>query len=352
MQLGKRIIDMNNNPMISVIMPVYNSEKYLKGTCQTILRQTYRDFELILVDDGSSDSSPSICDELSKEDSRVVVIHQQNKGICGARNRGLAAARGKYVTFCDNDDEMVISCLEKSVNAAEKTNSDCVRFRRRHELSTRFGKIGADYAPFKKFTIKPQKWEDYLLSIKKCGYGVWAGIYLRSFLNKYDINFDETVRYGYEDHIFVSRVNGNASKIVFVPDVLYIWKQRENGSTSCKSGKKAYENRWLGIFNWYKHEVEIMKRLNASSEQCALRKYEYIYCVLDELIANGCKSDEINDFLIRAKKDIGFAAVKKVKAASLSFKEKIKKSTIDHNCFWGYKLVRKFEKVLRVLRLC
>ncbi len=82
MQLGKRIIDMNNNPMISVIMPVYNSEKYLKGTCQTILRQTYRDFELILVDDGSSDSSPSICDELSKEDSRVVVIHQQNKGIC------------------------------------------------------------------------------------------------------------------------------------------------------------------------------------------------------------------------------------------------------------------------------
>ena len=90
--------------LISIITPVYNSEKFLKKCIDSILNQTYSNFELILVDDGSADKSPQICDEYARKDSRIVVIHQKNQGQAVARNRGLKIAKGKYILFCDSDD--------------------------------------------------------------------------------------------------------------------------------------------------------------------------------------------------------------------------------------------------------
>lgn len=93
-------------PTVSVIVPVYNSQRYLRACVSSILDQEYRDIEVILVDDGSSDESGRICDELAAEDSRVVVVHRENGGIGAAQNSGLDAATGDLVTFCDNDDLM------------------------------------------------------------------------------------------------------------------------------------------------------------------------------------------------------------------------------------------------------
>ena len=87
------------NPEISIIVPVYNSEKYLEECIKSILNQTFADFELILIDDGSDDSSGLICDKYAEKDKRIIVVHQENKGICGARNAGLDIARGKYIGF-------------------------------------------------------------------------------------------------------------------------------------------------------------------------------------------------------------------------------------------------------------
>ena len=89
---------------ISVIVPVYNSEEYLPDTAASILNQSFEEFELILVDDGSKDRSGKICDELAQKDKRVKVIHKQNGGICSARNCALKLAKGEYIAFCDNDD--------------------------------------------------------------------------------------------------------------------------------------------------------------------------------------------------------------------------------------------------------
>ena len=91
-------------PTISIIVPVYNSEKYLGACIDSILSQYFRDFELILVDDGSRDSSPHICDDYTQKDSRVKVIHKENGGVSAARNDGLDIAKGEYVTFIDSDD--------------------------------------------------------------------------------------------------------------------------------------------------------------------------------------------------------------------------------------------------------
>ena len=100
-----------NNPQISIIVPVYNVEKYIRRCVESILAQTYSAFELILVDDGSSDRCGDICDEYAEKDHRIIVIHQENHGVSAARNVGLEIAKGKYITFCDSDDEIDINYL-------------------------------------------------------------------------------------------------------------------------------------------------------------------------------------------------------------------------------------------------
>ena len=94
----------NTNPKISVIVPVYNAEKYLHRCIDSILAQTFTDFELLLIDDGSKDKSGEICDEYAKKDKRIRVFHKENKGVSSARNVGLDNAKGEFITFCDSDD--------------------------------------------------------------------------------------------------------------------------------------------------------------------------------------------------------------------------------------------------------
>lgn len=95
----------------SIIVPVYNVQTYLSQTIESVLRQTYKDFELILVNDGSTDSSLSICNKYQQKDSRVIVVDKQNQGVASARNSGLDVAQGEYVMFLDADDEMTCDCL-------------------------------------------------------------------------------------------------------------------------------------------------------------------------------------------------------------------------------------------------
>lgn len=110
--------------MISVIIPVYNVERYVEKCICSVLGQTYRDFELILVDDGSEDSSGHICDSYEKKDSRVRVIHRENGGLSAARNTGLAAAKGEYITYIDSDDSVEAGYLEELLGNALRYDAD------------------------------------------------------------------------------------------------------------------------------------------------------------------------------------------------------------------------------------
>ena len=97
---------MNENPKITVIVPVYNTEKYLRRCVDSILAQTFTDFELLLVNDGSTDGSGAICDEYAQKDSRVRVFHKENGGVSSARNIGIDNAQGDWITFIDSDDRI------------------------------------------------------------------------------------------------------------------------------------------------------------------------------------------------------------------------------------------------------
>ena len=111
---------------ISVIVPVYRVEKYLPACIDSILNQTFTDFELILVDDGSPDRCPEICDETAKRDARVRVIHQVNAGLSAARNAGIEAAHGAWLSFVDSDDYIAPHFCEKLYQTAQRTDADCV----------------------------------------------------------------------------------------------------------------------------------------------------------------------------------------------------------------------------------
>lgn len=110
--------------MISVIVPVYNVEPYLRQCIDSILAQTYRDFELILVDDGSPDNCGAICDEYARRDSRIRVIHQENGGLSAARNAGIDIATGEYISFVDSDDVILDTYLEMLLNVALTQQAD------------------------------------------------------------------------------------------------------------------------------------------------------------------------------------------------------------------------------------
>lgn len=113
-------------PKVSVIVPVYNSEKYLNRCVESLIHQTLQEVEIILVNDGSKDGSGEICRKFAQEDSRIVYIEQKNTGVSAARNRGLDVASGEFVMFCDSDDYYEESAAEKLLKLAQNHRADWV----------------------------------------------------------------------------------------------------------------------------------------------------------------------------------------------------------------------------------
>ena len=114
------------NIKVSVVVPVYNAEKYLAKSIESMLSQSLREIELILVNDGSKDNSLAICQEYAKKDRRVTVIDKKNEGACIARNTGIALAKGKYIQLVDADDYIENNMLEEQYNLGEKTNAEVI----------------------------------------------------------------------------------------------------------------------------------------------------------------------------------------------------------------------------------
>ena len=117
---------MVQNPTVSIIVPVYNAAKTLRRCVDSVLRQEFSDFELLLVDDGSRDDSPAICDEYAQLDGRVQVIHKKNAGVSAARNDALDRARGTYLQFLDSDDWLAPEAARLLVRAAQESRCDLV----------------------------------------------------------------------------------------------------------------------------------------------------------------------------------------------------------------------------------
>lgn len=227
----------NNNIKVSVIMPVYNSGEYLKTAVESILNQSLREIELILVDDGSTDGSSERCDEYAAKDSRVVVIHQKNGGICNARNAALKIARGEYIGFSDHDDEFTNGMYERCISIINTDHPDMLKFGKRVDFIDKHNNVyRTDVFTFEdKSYDREQIVEQYLdLRQKSMFRFVWDGWFKASIIHENNIEFDPYYRYGGEDHEFCNVFSRYARTIRTIPDIFYVHYLRQSFSTSFK----------------------------------------------------------------------------------------------------------------------
>ncbi|WP_051671532.1 glycosyltransferase family 2 protein [Oribacterium sp. P6A1] len=221
---------------VSIIMPVYNSEAYLQSCVDSILSQDFDSFELLLIDDGSTDGSPEICDEIARKDSRVRVFHKNNGGICEARNYGMERARGEYIAFSDHDDIVLPGFLKDNYKIASEHKADIIKFGRKALYIEGDVTKRTDVRRFPKEALsRPEIKERYLkLRLRNAMTCVWDGLYQRKFLMAHKLLFDIRYKKGGEDIDFCGRCFALAETLAFNNEVYYEHYIRKGYSTSTK----------------------------------------------------------------------------------------------------------------------
>ncbi len=222
---------------VSVIVPVYNAEKYLNKCVDSLLNQTLQDIEIILVDDGSPDKSSIICDEYAKKDSRIKVIHKTNGGVSSARNEGLKIASGEFVAFLDCDDYIEARAYEVAYDIAKSNCCEYVMWGFFCDF------VDKDENIIKQTISIPQskKYEptqgEELLNLS--GY-LWNKLYSRQLLNELKLSFDDNITL-YEDLLFNAKFITQTTKYVFISEVFTHYIQRNIVSLGTKYRENYFE---------------------------------------------------------------------------------------------------------------
>ena len=228
---------MKKIPKVSIIIPIYNVEKYLKCCLDSILVQTFQDWEAILVDDGSKDSSGIICDEYAAKDARVRVIHKENGGLSSARNAGLAIASGDWIMHLDGDDWIEPNMLERLIQKGEDTGADIV-----------MGDFLFAYSDRDILYILPD-WDNnktaslnrYITSVWTC---VWGGIHKRSLYEEYQLICPQGVTYC-EDFHLMARLCYYAKKVVNIHQPFYHYRQQEGSVMHNLNKRTERDEQWV-----------------------------------------------------------------------------------------------------------
>ena len=206
-------------PTVSIIIPVYNVSSYLTECLNSIKNQTFKDWEAIIIDDGSTDSSAIICDEYSKTDKRFRVIHQKNEGAAKAKNVGLNTVTGKYTAFVDSDD--TVSPIWLEVALQNIGNSEVIEFGFNHHYTTGYKKP----VYFSPATISAENYLNQYLDHWHCAL-FWNKIFLSSVLK--NVRFHQERRC-IDDEFFTYKAISFSHSIVRISDVLYHYRQRRSG---------------------------------------------------------------------------------------------------------------------------
>lgn len=226
---------MEEKGLISIIVPVYNVEKYIDRCMTTLLGQTYKNIEVILVDDGSPDGCPKLCDEYAKKDSRVKVVHKENGGLGYARNSGLDIATGEYIAFVDSDDYVTEDMCEKLMSAAMKYNADIVYggifydengvIKRRPGVQQPVIRKDDEVKEFllDLIAMKPEEKQDTIIEVS-----VWKAIFRKKIFDDYNIRFVSEREFISEDIIFNIDYISKACSVVLIPEPVYYYCTNPN----------------------------------------------------------------------------------------------------------------------------
>ena len=225
---------------ISIIIPVYNAEKYIAETIESVLRQTYSNIELLLVDDGSKDDSGKICLKYAASDTRVKYIHKANGGVSSARNRGLIEVTGEYIGFMDADDIAEADMYEIMMTDMHKYRADVVSIGAGIYENEKL--TGAFYGTNKLTVMNREEVLVALLSLRVINKGVWSKIFKRELVE--GILYDES-RSMYEDIYYIFEAFSRANCVVNHDILKYRYMRRENSITTSKFNQKWFDTEYF-----------------------------------------------------------------------------------------------------------
>lgn len=269
---------MKKNPLVSVIIPVYNTADYLREAIDSVLAQTLQDFEVILIDDGSTDGSAGIISEYA---DRVNIITKRNAGQAAARNDGFDVAVGRYIYFMDSDDKIAPQTLEVCVNACERDDLDFCFFD-----GQTFGEISwfgyersAGYTTVKK---GPQTLLS-MLNENKYRCSVCMCMYRRTFLLRHDIHFYPGIIH--EDELFSAKAYFRAKKVRGIDQVLYYRRMRESSTMTAKYTEKHVDG--------YLTVASELRKYDPYTSQCRKARRKLISGYMKALMDNSWRLDSI-----------------------------------------------------------
>lgn len=316
-------------PHISVVIPVYNAENYIVDTLISVLRQSLKDIEVIVVNDGSNDNSLVECYKLQELDKRITIINQENQGVSVARNVGKQNATGEYIIFIDADDELDCRMLEILYNQAKKTDSDisiCGVSRVFEKKQNEKKKYNYNYEE-----VTGNQAIEWLLLGKKIESGAWNKLFKASIIA--DVYFEEGKKIN-EDKYFVFKVLLKSKKIVYCEEKLYYYYCRKNSVTN-----QSFSDRWFDSLYFADRIYEELK----------FRNNLEIFARYQLLIAYYTVLRRMYPFRKQYKKEYNLV-IDKIKATSfksiLSYMDKQQVFGIlsIKYCILGYKILRCISK--------
>ena len=280
--------------LVSIVVPIYNAERYVEDCVKSILGQSYKDIEVLLIDDGSSDLSGKIIDKIAEKDDRVKVFHLQNVGVAKARNYGIEHATGKYIAFSDSDDLMEQSFVEKAVSVIDNVDYVSGAFETFDENRN------INLIDYMMMFGESVSCTDYLKKMIEYQAGAywganWGKLYRSDIIKKNNLQFEPGVNFA-EDFRFNIQYLKHVHKIGLIHDTVYYYRIDTNGSLSKKSREPIqYWNEYYELYNRY---VELYEKHGILQEtQNEISKFllgAYI-AVIRECIS--CKNMSLKDVI-------------------------------------------------------
>ena len=322
----------SNEPLISVIIPVYKVEKYLKKCVDSVINQTYDNLEIILVDDGSPDNCPKMCDEYAKKDKRIKVIHKENGGVGSARNKGIEKSTGDYITFVDSDDWIEKEFIHEMLDIANKYKVDYVTCGYYRVYESKKEIINGN---LEEIVIDSKEYVNKLLNVQN-GYG-FVHMKLIKKTKISNLRFEEKLVVG-EDALFNIQLCKNIDRIVIYKKPLY------NYYFNANSVVRKYNNEYCN--NYLKSMIYMSKyiRKNYKAENVIQNLYNYIAYHVLLICVNYCyhpdNPNKGRKILIETVKiDLFKEAIKNSNYNGLSVSRKISLFTLKYKLYFLMSLI-------------
>lgn len=259
-------------PLVSVIIPVYNVEEFLQECLESVIKQTYKNIEIITIDDGSTDNSLEILKQYASNDGNITIINQKNSGQSVARNKGIAETKGKYIYFLDSDDYILPETIENLISKMEKNNLDLIRFAAEPFSDNINYKVNKKQYDFRKYfsTEKLYKKSEFLnINLQAFSSSPVLYVVKRDMLIKNKIKFKPGIIH--EDELFTLRVFLNANYTMYDSNFYYKRRYRIGSTMTLQNGarnKKSFDSNCIileevnKLLNFYTsdHEIRLIKK--------------------------------------------------------------------------------------------